>query len=50
MGEVCGPVEPFEHDGIFSTEVISWERVCLPAEPLICIGQVLSSSNICAEL
>lgn len=50
IGEVCGPVEPFEHDGIFSTEVISWERVCLPAEPLICIGQVLSSSNICAEL
>lgn len=44
------PVEPLEHDGVLSAEVISWEGVGLPAEPLISIGQVLSSGNICTEL
>lgn len=44
------PVEPLEHDGVLSTEVISWEGAGLPAEPLISIGQVLSSGNICTEL
>ena len=44
------PVEPLEHDGILSAEIISWEGVGLPAEPLISIGQILSSGNVCTEL
>lgn len=44
------PVEPLEHDGILSAEVISWKRVGLPAEPLISVGQILSSGNISTEL
>lgn len=44
------PVEPLKHDGILSAEVISWEGVGLPAEPLVSVGQVLSSGNIGTEL
>lgn len=44
------PVESLEHDGILSAEVISWEGVGLPAEPLVSIRQVLSSCNIGTEL
>lgn len=44
------PVESLEHDSVLSAEVISWEGVGLPAEPLVSIGQVLSSCNIGTEL
>lgn len=44
------PVESLEHDGILSAEVISWEGVGLPAEPLVSVGQVLSSRDISTEL
>lgn len=44
------PVEPLEHNCVFSAEVIRWERVGLPAKSFISIGQVLSSGNICTEL
>lgn len=44
------PVESLEHDGVLSAEVIRWERVGLPAEPLVSIGQVLGSRNIGTEL
>lgn len=49
-GQSYRPVESLEHDGVLSTEVIRWEGVGLPAKPLISIGQVLSSGNICTEL
>ena len=34
-------VEALDHDGVLSAKVISWKGICLPAETVICIGEVL---------
>ena len=35
------PVEPVEHDGVLRTQVVRRQRVGLPAQALISVGQVL---------
>lgn len=53
--ELCGlsrrvndqgvPVEPLQHDGVLSTQVISWQGIGRPSGPLIRIGQVLKHTQ-----